>query len=460
MEFTSLGKTGSGSVKTAKKDLPINLAVRLERVEISNDKPSLFHGFRMDTNEPVSVRMMTVDEGVFINKRKAETSEECKARLHKQYIGTGEAHRPRPAEVANASDKRHCEAGGLLMFTKAVKNEDGTFRAHWVDTIERTAGAGCDKVMAHIRVEDIRDEKDRTKIIGVQVVADVVRPDDAVVVNNANLVEVLQSAFDNKNANDEKRKPFIFVRLIDVSNGKIVLPPARGSAKYNAIERRDPDTGEEFTLREAAVSGDSIVNLISAENKSQDGMIIRAALMGLTKDPEYPEYPVGTSDDMIKELNMITDAVRSGALSVEIVPGERIGAGPATRASIEKAAKTQPNNPINTLYTVRNENGRTMERRFCETYLTTLVGKDGHRLFTKAVPVDCFPQARPMKSMATVNDHRAAAAEAQERSADAGATHVEVPETMPFDPSALDGKGHDEVNEKLLASAAALEVEM
>lgn len=454
MQFNALGKGNGAANKKAKRDLPVNKAVRLDHIEIGNNAPSFFYGFEIGTNEPIKVRMMTIEEGVAVNGRKGESLEEVKTRLQNQYAGSGEKHRPRPSEIANVGHKAHCEAGGLLMFTKCLRSEDGSYRAHWVETLERQHGAGCDKVLAHIRAEDIKD-KDK-KVTGFQVVADVVNPDRAVMLNKENLVATLTSAFANRNG-EEKRKPFVFARLVDPETGSIVLPPARANAKYDEHSSKDADTGQEFKVFEAASAEDSIKNLFNPENTSQDALVIRAAVFGLGDQPGYMDHTGITNDALKADLNSITDAVRAGALQVEIIPGERISAGPASRASIEKAVKGNPNHPLNTIYTVRNENGFAKERRFCDTFLTTKLGKDGHRYFTKAVPADLFPTMQGVAKLATVNDHKATAEASKVRAAEAVATDVVVNEDMSLDPALLDGSAGEDVDSKLTQSAAALD---
>lgn len=459
MEFNAIGKNKPAVKTTAKKDAPINLAVRLEKIEISADKASFFHGFRIDTGEAVSVRMMSVEEGALVNKRATETTEEVLARMKKQYVGVGESHRPRASEIADPKHKTHCQPGGLMMFTKAVKNDAGSYRAHWVETMEKEAGAGCVQEMANVRIVTQKDPLDEKKTLS-KVVAQIVRPNDAVVLKQNNLMESLNSAFDPLNAAGEKRKPFVFVRLIDAQNGKVMVPPIVASAKYFPVERKDFDTGEEFTNFYASPAAESIANLMNEENTGEAATMIRSALFGLAQKEGYPVFPDTIDDDVKTDMMMITDNARSGAMTIEMIPGENINAGPAATASIMKAVETQPHNPMNTIFTVRNDNGRVTELRFTPTYLTTLMGKDGHRLFTKHVVADLYPQAKAMQQLATVNDHATAAKEAKARSAEANATHIEVPDGLPFDPSALDGASHDDVNAKLQASSEALEAGM
>lgn len=458
MEFNALGKKSTNVAKKQKADLPVNLAVRLERIEIAPEKPGLFHGFDVATGEAVTVRLMTINEGVEVNKRAEEDIEKCKERLRRQYAGDGEAHRPRPSEVANASHKTHCEAGGLLMFTKAKRGEDGIYRAHWVETLERSPGAGCDRVMAHIKVEDRRDPVDWKKVIGTQVGADVLDPEQAVLLNKSNVVSSLLAMYQNT-GNGIKRKPFVQFRLVDAKKGDVVLSP-RAHAQYTKVEVEDPDTGDKIELNEAAPAKDSLTKLMSPEEtKSRDVMTVRAALFGLGDQPGYPEFKGVDDQDTLDDLHRVTDYVRSGALLVEAVPGEYISAGPATRASYIKGAKNNPNDPVNTVYAVRNENGSVKERRFTETYLSTKVGRDGHRYFTKAVPADCYPRAKVIAKLATVNDHTANATAAVERSGEAKATSIEVADDeIPFDPSALGGV--DDVNRQLAQSASVLDADI
>lgn len=455
MDFNTLGKNGGGS-KKAKKDLPVNIAMRLDRIEISEGKPSFFHGFVVGSNEPAKVRMMTIDEGVGVNMRRGEEAEQTKARLQKQYAGTGEAHRPRPAEIANPQHKTHCEPGGLLMFTKALRSEDGSYRAHWVETMERSAGAGCDRVTAHIKVEDI---KENGTVKGTQVVADVVNPKEATMLNKDNVLQTLAAGFANRDG-EVKRKPFVYVRLINAENGANILPPSRASAKYEQIDVEDPDTGSKFKLYEAASAEESIKNLFNPENTSQDSVVVRAALYGLGKEPGYPKYQEGTSEALIDDLKKVTDGVRDGSIQVEVIPGERISAGPATRASIEKAVRNNANHPINAIYVLRGENGYVKERRFCDTFLTTKLGKDGNRYFTKAVPADLYPAMQTIAKLATVNDHKTQAEAAKARAAEATATDVVINEDLPLDPALLEGSPGDDLDNKLAQSAEALGAEM
>ncbi len=455
MEFKALSGKGTSTKTKSKRELPINLAIRLDRIEIGPDKPSFYHGFVVGSNEPVAVRMMTVEEGVAVNMREGEERETTVKRLTQQYVGTPERHRPRPQEINNASSKTHCEVGGLIMFSKALKNEDGTYRAHWVDVVEKSPGAGCDVVMAHIGIDDIRD-KVSGDVTGVNVYADVIQPDAAVVLNKENALSTLSAVFANKDGEIE-RHPFMHVRLIDASTGNVVLT-AKSSAEYKPYEKTDPDTGATIKGYSTGTPNDTIRAIFVGDRSHKDGLIVRAALFGLGDKPGYPEYKA-TDPGMIAELNQVTDAVRAGALQVEALPGERLRAGAQTKGSIAKAAKANANNPLN-LYSKRNDNGFVTERRFTPTFLTTRIDASGARTFTKAIAADLYPKMETVQRIATVNDFKATAEAAQARAAEAKSDEVVVDEGMPFDPSALDGEVASEVDAKLSRSAAELDNDM
>lgn len=465
MNFNALNGKGKGN-RPAKprEDLPTNIAMRLESIEIGTEgKPSFFKGYTVGDNEPVSVRMMTIEEGIPVNTRRIpgadgeesapEAADTVRARLQSQYAGNGERHRPRPTEINNPQHKTHCEPGGLLMFTKCQPNPDGSYRAHWVETLERQAGAGCDKVTAHIRVEEMR--KDGKPTGNMQVAADIINPDKAVVVTQENAMPTLMAAFADMDG-DIRRKPFAIVRLVDPADGKIVLPPARVNAKYNKTEITDPDTGNTFEQFDAAPAHDTISHMFDpTNNPNQDVMVARAALFGLGKQPGYPQYEGVDQPEVITELNRITDMVRSGELKVEVIPGERISAGPATRASLTKAMQGNPRHPLHQ-YTQRNANGYATDRRFCDTFLTTRVGADGQRYFSKAVPVDLYPKMSSLKTLATANDFRADAELAQARVAEKTDPVVDVESTPEFDPQQLDGPSDEQINSQLARSAESL----
>jgi hypothetical protein len=456
VQFGSLGKSKAGGGKiTPKADVPVNVVMRLDKIEISNDKPGMYNGFDPVTGESVRVRMMTVDEGVAVNMKQGGDAEATKAKLTKQYVGTDAAHRPRPHEVNDPSQKVHCQPGGLLMFTRALKNEDGSYRAHWVETMEKVPGSGCENSMVHIGIDQIRDKEDRKKVIGTNVTADIVYTEKAVMLNTDNVLPVLQASFANVDADGIKRRPFVSLRLIEAATGTILLRPARASAKYVETTRKDFDSGIEHTNYDADTAEQSIARLVTADvGKGDEALIVRGAMWALTGQEGYPDLSDIENPDAVGDVQQIVDAVRSGVIVVEGIPGERMSAGPATRASIIKASEANPKNPMN-WYAKRNENGFVTERRFVETFLTTAVGKDGYRYFSKALMADCYPKPLPLEKIATINDKTGVVAEAQARVAEQEAGVDEA--AAPFNPGALDELPAAAIDEKLAASASTID---
>jgi hypothetical protein len=463
MELKALGV--GGKKRAAKADLPQTLVVRLSDIKLEQGKAGLFNGINEDTKEPVTVRLMTVEEGVLVNKRQDESFEQAKARLEKSYVGAGDAHRPRPAEIANPNAKVHCGPGGLLMFTKAMQNADGTFRAHWAETLEGKPGAVCEKVMANVKIGQIFDREDRSKVTGEYVYADVIKPQFAAVLNKDNAELVLQAAFANSDG-DLRRNPFVLARLVGVEDGKVYegLPELQVRGATIKEKAFDPDSGVGKDVSRPADAAETIAWINNPENKFRDAMILRAALHGALGKDGYADFGDAT-EDAKADLNQITDAVRDGSYHFEVIPGERINAGPSTKTSLLKAFIGNDKHPLN-MYSGRhfvdNGDGPRQERRvrnFFDTYLTIKEGEGGYRYFTKVAAAEARPQKMNLYTIATANDFKTPALEAQRRAAEAGAGVVDADEEE-FDPNALaggvDGKG---VDAQLNASAAALEMQ-
>jgi hypothetical protein len=462
MQLNAIG-IGSGK-RAAKSELPQTVVVRLTEIRTEPGKAGVFHGMNVDSGEPIAVRLMTVSEGVAVGKRSDETVEKATERITTQYVGNGQSHRPRPAEIGNPSEKTHCAPGGLMMFTKVLPNQDGTFRAHWAETLESKPGARCEKVVASVHIGEVTDPNDRTKVTGQYVYADVIKPEAAVVLNADNADAVLAVAFANRDG-DVARSPFILARLVDAEDGKVytALPEVKISAKLIEEKVPDPDTGTERVVRRPGDAAQTIAFINDPTNKLRDALVVRAALHGALGKEGYAD--LGDVPDVQKaDLNTITDAVRDGAYLFEVIPGERIPAGPATKSSLMKAFKANENHPLN-FYKGRQfledgtgEKKERNVRNYFDTYLTTKVAEGGHVYFTKVAAADARPQKTSLYTIATANDFKAPAAEAKARAAEANAGVVEVDEAE-FDPNALttgvDEKG---VDAQLSASAATLEM--
>ncbi|ABO60223.1 hypothetical protein LA345_36980 (plasmid) [Burkholderia vietnamiensis] len=453
----------NGAKKQRKAEVPKNVVMRLDRIVNEPDKPAVFHGIDPDTNEPIRVRMMFVDEGALANARKGELLDAAKARIENQYLGTGEKHRPRPSEIGNPKSKVHCGQGGLLMFTKVLPAEDGLLKAHWVETLESGPGVACQKVCAHIAVGEIRDRENKERVVSSFVHADIIKPEAATILTNENAEEFLLGAFANRDE-EALRKPFVLMRLVGKDGSVITdLPEMRVNPLIVEEKIRDHDLGIDKAVYRIAPADDTLKHIMSPDNVERDALILRSVVFGLSEEPGYPDFGKVESDQLRGDLNNIVDAVRSGAVVAEIIPGERISAGPATKASFLKQAQNEKH-PLHqyrgTQFVPTIEDGKETRKQrdnvkfYFDTYVTTKVGAGEYRYFVKANPVELFPTRQSLYTLATANDHKATAEASRERANEATAELVDTSGEQ-FDPDALSN-----VDGELAASADAVDLSM
>jgi hypothetical protein len=353
----------------------------------------------------------------------------------------------------------------LLMFTKVLQNPDGTYRAHWAETLEGKPGAVCEKVMANVKIGQVFDKEDRSKVTGEYVYTDVIQPQFAAVLNKDNAELVLQAAFANSDG-DVRRNPFVLARLVGADDGKVYegLPELQVRGTTVKEKLHDPDTGVDKEVSRPADAAETMAWINNPENKGRDAMILRAALHGALGKEGYADFG-DAAEDAKADLNQITDAVRSGAYHFEVIPGERVNAGPATKTSLLKQFIGNDKHPLN-MYSGRhfvdNGDGPRQERRvrnFFDTYLTIKEGEGGYRYFTKVSAAEARPQKLNLYSIATANDFKTPAQESKKRAAEAGAGVVDADDEE-FDANALAGGVDDKgVDAQLNASAAALEMQ-
>lgn len=465
MQLNALN-VNNNSGKKRKADVPKTLVMRLNEIVNEPNKPAFFHGIDVDTNEPVSVRLMNVDEGAMANRRQDETLEDAKARISNQYIGTDAKHRPRPSEFRTPGNKVHCGQGGLLIFTKAVKNPDGTFRAHWAETLDSKPGTECQKVMAHISVGEIKDKENPEKVTASFVNADIIKPEAASILTSQNAQDVLMSAFANHDG-VARRNPFVLARLAYSTDGHIIneLPEIRVAAAMIEEEIIDYDNGVNRKVRRVGTPDQTLAKIMDPENMVRGDQILRSVVYGLSGADGYPDFTKVTDDSLRGDLHAIVDAIRDGSVVAEVIPGERITAGKATKASFLKQA-TNAKHPLHQYkgqqYLPTVEDGQEVRKPrnvkyFFETYLTTKVEADlDYRYFTKAVPAEMFPTRSSGYTVATANDFSATAEASKQRAEEAASPLVDA-SAESWDPEALAGDG---IDEQLARSAESVEMTM
>ncbi|CAE6794726.1 hypothetical protein R70006_05017 [Paraburkholderia domus] len=455
-----LNALSNNRAKRAKAAEPKTVVIRLNEIVAEAGKPSFFHGIDVDTQEPVKIRMMNVDEGAIVNVRKDESLEQAKGRIHNQYVGTDAKHRPRAAEIGNPENKVHCGKGGLLMFTKVqpTNDPDGSLKAHWVETLEGRPGTSCEKVLAHVAVGEIKDKENPEKIVASFVHADIIRPESATILSAANAKDALLSAFVNRDE-EALRKPFVLLRLIDNESGKVItdLPEMRVNPQLIEDKIEDHDNGVSRTVFRVAEAGDTVKYLMDPENTDRDSLILRSVLVGLSGPSGYPDLSKVESAELRSDLNQIVDAVRAGAVSAEIIPGERVAAGPATKSSFLKQIQNEKH-PLNSyrgsqflpvVVDGKEERKPRTVKIYANTFVTSKVGAGDYRFFTKANLAEQSPTKQSLYTLATVNDLKATAEASKDRVQAANPAFVEASDEQ-FDPYALSG---DEVDAQLAASA-------
>ncbi|KVV07449.1 hypothetical protein [Burkholderia ubonensis] len=453
----------NGANKKKRKEVPKNVVIRLDRIVNEPNKAAVFHGMDADTNEPVRIRMMSVDEGALANARNGELLDAAKARIEAQYVGTGEKHRPRPSEIGNPQNKVHCAQGGLLMFTKVLPAEDGLLKAHWVETFESGPGVACQKVRAHIAVGEIRDRENKERVVSSFVHADIIKPDAATILTGGNAEDFLLGAFANRDG-EALRKPFVLMRLVGQDGAVITdLPEMRVNPLVVEEKIKDFDLGIEKPVYRIAGAEDTLKHIMSPDNVERDALILRSVLYGLSEEPGYPDFGKVESEQLRGDLNKIVDAVRNGAVVAEAIPGERISAGPATKASFLKQAQNA-NHPLHqyrgTQFVPTIEDGKEVRKQrdnvkfYFDTYITTKVGAGDYRYFVKAAPAELFPRKDSLYTLATSNDHKATAEASRERVATETSELVDTTGDQ-FDPDALSN-----VDGQLAAAADAVEFDM
>lgn len=465
MQLNGLGVNARKNERAKKADLPQTMVIRLSAIVTEPNKPGMFQGVDVKTGEAVAVRMMNVAEGVLVNKRQNESAEAAEARIKKQYIGEGQSHRPRPSEIADPNHKTHCAPGGLMIFTKVLQNPDGTYRAHWAETLESKPGATCENVVAHVSIGEITDREDTSKVIGAYVAVDQIFPDHANYLSAENAMLLVDTVFANSHEG-VVRSPFMLARIIDTESGSVVteLPEMRVNAKLVEQEVTDHDNGTTDKIRRPGTAAETLANILDAENVRRDDMIMRAALIAVQQPTGYADFAESVPEGTKASLNSITDGIRSGAYKYEIIPGERINAGPATKASLLKAWKGNENHPLNLYKGIQflddgtGEKKKRNVKRYFETFVTTKVGEGNYKYFTKAVGADAFPPNISLYNLATANDAKTPAQEAKKRTEEAAAGVVDTDEAE-FDPTALTtGVDAAGVDANLAASSAALEM--
>jgi len=300
-----------------------NIAVRIGEIEINSDGPSFFVGHRLDNNEPVRVRLMTVPEAVDANKRK-DANEGDLARLNTYYtekFSTGTYTRPGAAKFADPSAKEHVQPGGVVLFDRALRNEDGTYRAQWASTIAPAAANEARKVIINLRAypEDAQHGKKAA------VIAHVLNTEAATFLAGDDRLVTLHALLNDTDSKGNRRSPAPVIR-VPMADGYIAHTKLQASTFTDV--KKNFETGLDVKITKVKAPQDTITDIlenVGDYGKSASGKLAKAVLSGITgQEAKWHPATEAANRDMFKAL---ARNIGEGKVQVIAIPGETVFAG-------------------------------------------------------------------------------------------------------------------------------------
>lgn len=373
----NLQELRTATVSVRKTAVIENIAVRIKDIEINDEKPSYFIGNRLDNNEEIAVRLMTVDEAVAANLRRDDDGTNS-ARLLNYFTEkfvTGTHTRPTPERFHDSTAKEHVQPGGVVLFDRAIPNEDGTYRAQWASTIAPSPEQEALRVMLHL------DGREENAALGQKatVRATVLNPEAAVLLDKSDRLDTLYTMMMNKDARGKPRSPAPILRIA-LSDGSLTHAIVPTMTTHEM--KKDFNTGTEHKVvkvMEPALAIDAI--LASPDlGKTQNGKLVKALLSGLTGKPaNWTNVPEAARPILQKLAKNVAD----GVIPIIAVPGERLYAGNAAAKKMVADA-TKPNTPMGKTLnrvetqniTVNDETVKTTQPLYTEAYIGIMRHKD------------------------------------------------------------------------------------
>ena len=373
---------------TKRERTPIeNVAVRISDIQVNEDQPSYFIGNRLDNNEPIRVRLMTVAEAVDSNKRKDANQGDIErlTNYFTEKFVSGTHTRPTPNKFADPAAKEHVQPGGVVLFERATKNDDGSYRAQWANTVAPSPDSEVMIALVHL---DARDENPAQKQKAT-VRATIINPEAAVNLQGADRLNTIYAMMMDKDSKGNPRSPAPVLRLTlsDGSLAHAVIP-----AMTETIIKKDFTSGLDKKLSVVMSPDKAIEKLLNDPEigKTQNGRLVKAALSGITGKPA--EWGTTVSENGKKTLERLAENVGNGTTPVMAIPGQRIYAGNQAAASMVKRA-TSPNSPMgrllnsveNNTVEVNGEPVKTTQPTYAEAVISVLRHQDTKAPFLRDV---------------------------------------------------------------------------
>lgn len=371
-----------------------NIAVRISDIELSDDKPAYFVGNRIDTNEPIRVRMMTVDEAVEANLRK-NSNEGDRTRL-KNYFEekfiSGSFVRPSPEKFADPSAKEHVATGGVVMFDRALLNDDGTYRAQWASTIAPRPENEAMKVFIHLDAREENPELKRKALVSATILA----PEKAVELKGDDRINVIYALMSSKDTNGHPRNPNPVIRMT-MNDG--TFQHASIPAMSKTETRKNFNTGAQIKINTPLPPEEAIEAILQNERmaETRNGRLVKAVLSGLSGKPANWGK---MTDEQKKVVERLADSIANGQTPVTAIPGQRIYAG--NNAAVDMIKKgSRPNSPMSRMLnsvrtkeiTVKDEVRVITEPTYTEAVIGLMRHKDTKAPFLRDVSLTSpFPK--------------------------------------------------------------------
>lgn len=319
--------TGSGAATRSESKSSRPQSERLF-VEVTNyETPSDgFHfavGTRVDTGEPVRVRLTSVAE-------RSQDRPDLSADKIKDLYVAGENHRDTLADKDKSKIK-------LLSFDDAIpmgKNEGGVpeFRAHWPVTMSTDPKAELMVGVAHVKLRDASEIDG--KPVKAQAHVELLR--ESTVAGKDNIDDAMAKALSTKDDNGNAVDALMIMRVFyeDRQVAAMRLFPERVADKVF-----DQALGDFKEIGKKADADVTLASLHSAkpgfsglDNENKD--VIRAVVAGIKGD-ELPQ--INSQDAKVREkAEQYYLGAKQGALVVEVVAAEKIDFGADTRKTYLK----------------------------------------------------------------------------------------------------------------------------
>ena len=368
----TIGVFGTKAPQRPQADRAKPLAIRITGFDTPNNAFHFAEGVDLDSNQPVRVRLMTKDESIQHLRTqygyRDKPMDELERYVTLRLAGNGTTMpRPRVADFATHDTNMSVKPGGVMLFESAQLNskKDGVaeYRAYWPTILAKDPSVEVSRkpINFFLHAEQSSaptttpDGNGHAKTYKVRAFADVLHPERATTLTAENAKTTLLDSFNNTHPSGAQVRPFVMVRLLDmnpangVPKGQVYLA-RQISGSYEVERSVDQVTGLTVEYKKPTSASNSLNEIMNGrqfENirpEAADELRLRDDLLKLVYTAvTRPEVRASQlkfhsgmmqSPEAIEQAQSVLDDIRSGRAAVEILPGERIDAGPILRSDL------------------------------------------------------------------------------------------------------------------------------